>query len=390
MSQIRKKFLSISPLAALFVGFMVAVGLFGLLYTGNHFPVQATGEQKVVFDPMAISRIAEKAADAVVAIETTIKSDDSTKDPFFEEYRRFRRFFNLPELPQEREAQKGYGSGFIVDAKGYIVTNYHVVRNAQKVQVRLLGDEQRYSAEVLDVNPDVDIAVLKINVNKKLTALPMGSSQKARVGEWVIAIGNPFGMEHTVTVGVLSAKERQVATQVGRRNQVYNNLLQTDAAINPGNSGGPLINLKGEVIGVNSMINAAGQNLGFAQPIDNIKDVVYDVIKFGKSQQPWLGISFDSLTNLSDDTKAYFGLEKLSTGLLIQGVFPDSPAEKAGLERFDVLLEIDKKPLKEGKDLIDFIKKQKPGNVVTLLINRKGQIKVFKVTLAEKPKTEWD
>lgn len=388
MSLFRKISWQKGTILTLVIGAALAFGLSTFYSTGNGSPVHAAAKETVVFDPMAISRIAEKAANAVVAIETTFKTSSRSNDPFFEDYQKFRRYFNLPDLPQEREAQKGYGSGFIVDSRGYVVTNYHVIKNAEKVQVRLLGDDKLYPAEVLDVNSEVDIAVIKIKTDKKMSFIPMGSSQNARVGEWVIAIGNPLGMEHTVTVGVLSAKDRQVVAQVGRQNQVYNNLLQTDAAINPGNSGGPLINIRGQVIGVNSMMNAAAQNLGFAQPIDNIKNFVHDVIKYGKSEQAWLGVAISAISNLDNDTKGYLGLGNSSSGLLVESVSPDSPAAKAGIERFDVIQEINKTPLKESIDLVDYIKKQKPGTVVTLLINRKGQVRAVKVELKEKPRID--
>ena len=367
------------------VGLAIALVLAGAFSINLVNKARADEPMPSVYDPLAIARIAEKLAPSVVSIETVTKSSAQGKNPF--DTPEFRRFFGLPDEPQEQNPSKGYGSGFIVDERGFIITNYHVVQNAESIEVKLLGGKKSYPAEFLDGDPEIDIAVLKINSDQKLTAAPIGSSEATKVGEWVVAIGNPLGMSHTVTVGVVSAKGRQVPITNGRRAQIYDNLLQTDAAINPGNSGGPLINLKGQVIGVNSAVSASGQNIGFAQPIDAAKDFVQDVIDHGKSQRAWLGVMVVGVTELDEDTRTYFNLSSDSSGLLVTDVYRNSPAISAGIQQYDIILEYNKTPLKTGKDLVDLVKKSKPGDKVSLLVNRKGKILVIKAELAEKTRS---
>ena len=207
-------------------------------------------------DPNAIADMVEQVGPAVVMINTTVVQNARNRsfldDPFF------RYFFGdrIPSVPSEQRTQ-GLGSGFITSADGYILTNEHVVEGADEVKVTVSGYDDPFVAEVVGTDRELDLAVLKINAPKKLPTVKMGNSDTTRVGEWVVAIGNPYGLDHTVTVGVVSAKGRPVPVE----NRIYKNLLQTDTAINPGNSGGPLLNLKGEVIGINTAVNAAGQGL---------------------------------------------------------------------------------------------------------------------------------
>jgi serine protease Do len=364
----------------------LAVGIVLAVTLGFNLVNKARADDQLlsINDPLAIARITEKLAPAVVSIETVMKSDVKGKNPF--DTPEFRRFFGFPDEPQEQESSKGFGSGFIVDERGFIITNYHVVQNAEAIEVKLLGGKKSYPAEFLDGDPEIDIAILKIKADQKLTVAPIGSSDATKVGEWVVAIGNPLGMSHTVTVGVVSAKGRQVPITNGRRAQIYDNLLQTDAAINPGNSGGPLINLKGQVIGINSAVSATGQNIGFAQPIDVAKDLIQDVIEHGKSQRAWLGVLVIGVTELDDDTRSYFNLSSDTSGLLVTDVVPNSPAMSAGIQQYDIVLEYNKTQLKTGKDLVNLVRKSKPGDNISLLVNRNGRILAIKAKLVEKPK----
>lgn len=366
---------------------LIAGIIFGGVILGLNQRSTALAEEAtpIVYDPLAIAKIAEKLAPSVVSIETTMKSTAREKSPFNDP--NFRRFFGLPDEPQGKEDSRGYGSGFIVDRRGYIITNHHVVQNAETIQVKLLGDKNSYPAQILDSDPDIDIAVLKFDPGKDLSAASFGSSEKMKVGEWVVAIGNPLGMAHTVTVGVISAKGRQIPIADGRRAKVYDDLLQTDAAINPGNSGGPLINLQGQVIGVNSAVSATGQGIGFAQPIDKIRDFVLDVVANGKSTRPWLGVVMIGVNDLDAETRSYFNLDNLKTGVLITEVSPDSPAQAAKLQQYDVILEINKKPVKTAQEMVDAIRALKPGNNISLLIQREGRVMAIRAKLADRPRS---
>lgn len=221
----------------------------------------------------AIAEIVEKTGPAVVKIETYVstKSRQNTyfDDPFYRE------FFGQFDYTPEQKVQQGIGSGFIISADGYILTNEHVISNAQEIQVSVVGISKPLTARVIGVDEELDLAVLKIDAGKKLPTIKLGDSNDVDVGNWVIAIGNPYSLDHTVTVGVISAKGRPVTVQ----DRNYRNLLQTDASINPGNSGGPLLNLQGEVIGINTAVGSSAQGIGFAIPSDTVKSVLDELIK---------------------------------------------------------------------------------------------------------------
>ncbi|MFN3406547.1 MAG: DegQ family serine endoprotease [Caldimicrobium sp.] len=323
----------------------------------------------------AFSLIAEKSAPAVVYIETerVVTSPPIPPFPFdFFGDEFFRRFFSPP-----RYRERGAGSGFIISKDGYIVTNNHVIEKAQKITVKLL-DGRSFQGKVVGTDPFSDIALIKVEANN-LPTLPLGNSDTLRVGEWVIAIGNPFGLTHTVTVGVVSAKGR---SGIGITD--IEDFIQTDAAINPGNSGGPLLNLKGEVIGMNTAIfsrSGGYMGIGFAIPINLVKAVVEQIKTNGKVERGWLGVIIQDLTpELAKD----LGI-KVSEGVLITEVIPDSPAAKAGLKEKDVILSINGKPVKNVLELRNQVLLLKPNTVAEVEILRGNEKRKIKVTI-EAPK----
>jgi len=262
-------------------------------------------------------------------------------DPFNDFWKRF---FGGP-TPRGPQRQRSLGSGFIIDGDGSILTNNHVVENASKIVVKLAGDEQDYEAKVIGRDAKTDIAVIKINVKTTLAAANLGDSDRLEVGEWVMAIGNPFGLDGTVTSGIVSAKGRHNITQ-----GPYDNFIQTDASINPGNSGGPLINLRGEVIGINTAIfSRTGGNIGigFAIPINLVKEVLPQLRGKGKVTRGYLGVLIQKVT---PEIAESLGMDK-GYGALVANVSKDGPAEKAGVKVGDVIVEFDGKEVKDSGDL---------------------------------------
>ncbi|HHD64494.1 MAG TPA: Do family serine endopeptidase [Desulfobulbaceae bacterium] len=291
----------------------------------------------------AFAAVVKKAGPAVVYVEVEKSVHvaggqgspyDFFSDPFFERF--FGPQFKHPRIPRQREfKQRGAGSGFIIDADGYILTNNHVVSDADKITVRL-SDEREFTAKVVGTDPQSDVALIKID-GKNLPVLPLGNSDKLQVGEWVIAIGNPFELYQTVTVGVVSAKGRN---RMGISD--YENYIQTDAAINPGNSGGPLLNIHGEAIGINSAIfsrSGGYMGIGFAIPINMAKNIEQQLLQHGKVTRGWLGVM---IQNVNKDLAKSFNLTS-THGVLISEVSAHSPAEKAGIKQGDVVLAIDGK-----------------------------------------------
>ncbi len=320
-----------------------------------------------------IADIVKSAGPAVVKISVE-KTRSMSVDPFWNDP--FFRYFFGSNIPERPRTETGLGSGFIISSDGYILTNEHVISGADKITVTIWGDKKEYSARLVGADYDLDLAVLKIQAGKSLPYLKLGDSEKIEVGNWVIAIGNPYGFDHTVTVGVISAKGRPVPVE-GR---YYKNLLQTDAAINPGNSGGPLLNLKGEVVGINTAV-AQAQGIGFAIPSRTVQDVLDDLMHKGKVIRPWLGIQMHSLT---PQLAEYFGLPN-TNGVVVVGVVPGSPADKAGLRQGDVILQIDRQAVKDAEDLAERIKKTKVGQKILLLVYRENQHMYLTVEVGEKP-----
>ncbi|HHB76593.1 MAG TPA: DegQ family serine endoprotease [Desulfobulbus sp.] len=328
--------------------------------------------------------VVKKAQPAVVyiGIEKSIQAAggpnpyDFFNDPFFQRF--FGPQFRHPRVPHRREfKQRGAGSGFIIAKNGYILTNNHVVADADKITVRL-SDEREFKAKVVGTDPQSDVALIKID-GKNLPVLPLGNSDKIQVGEWVIAIGNPFELMQTVTVGVVSAKGRN---RMGISE--YENYIQTDAAINPGNSGGPLLNIHGEAIGINSAIfskSGGYMGIGFAIPINMAKNIEQQLLKNGKVTRGWLGVI---IQDMNEDLARSFNL-KTDKGVLISEVSKDSPADKAGLKQGDVVLAIDGKAVENVAGLRNTIAMTAPGTKLVLKVIRDGKTYSIPVTIGRQP-----
>ena len=288
---------------------------------------------------------------------------DLFNDDFFE------RFFGhrYPQQQRPREyKQKGWGSGFIFSDEGYVLTNHHVVGDADKIVVRL-SDGREFGAKIVGSDPSSDVAIIKIEKGEDLPVLPLGDSDALEVGEWVMAIGNPFGLSHTLTVGVVSAKGR---TSVGITD--YEDFIQTDAAINPGNSGGPLINMKGEAVGINSAIfskSGGYMGIGFAIPINMVKSIKDQLVTAGKVSRGYLGISIQDITS---ELKETFDL-KTTEGVLISDVSDDSPAHNAGLKQGDVVVEFNDKKVENTGQFRNMVSLTPPGNKANLVVIRNGK-----------------
>jgi serine protease Do len=290
------------------------------------------------------------------------------RDPF-EEF--FERFFG-GENPQREFRRRSLGSGFIINREGYIVTNNHVVENASDIKVSL-SDKEEYDAKVIGRDPKTDVALIKIEAKRELPAVALGDSGKLRVGEWVMAIGNPFGLGHTVTTGIVSAKGRTIGAGP------YDEFIQTDASINPGNSGGPLFNMNGEVIGINTAIIAAGQGIGFAIPSNVAKDLLVQLREKGRVVRGWLGVQVQRVT---PELAKSFGLDR-ERGALVADVMSETPAEKAGIERGDIIIEFNGRKIDEMNDLPRVVANTPPNADVPVKILHKGQEKIVHVKIAE-------
>jgi serine protease Do len=320
-------------------------------------------------------QVAKKVQPSVVSIRSERTVTASPGEGFGEDFFRgtpFEDFFKQHGGPPMKRRQMGEGSGVIVDAKGYILTNYHVVLGADKLTIRLF-DGKELKGTVQGTDPKTDLAVVYVEA-KDLPAATLGDSDKLQVGEWAIAIGSPFGLEETVTVGVISAKGR-----TGLGTGTYEDFIQTDASINPGNSGGPLVNIDGEVIGINAMIIQPGQGIGFAIPINLAKTIMMELIKQGKVVRPWVGIGLQDLT---PELRKSFNVEE-KEGALISQVFEGSPAEKAGLKVGDIVVEIDGKKIKSSQDVVREVLKKQVGQKIEITIIREGKRMEVAVTTTE-------
>jgi serine protease Do len=323
--------------------------------------------------------LAKRLKPTVVNIRTTknIKPRQRTRHPqfqqnpsnnFFDDF--FGHFFD--EAPQQRpRREQSLGTGFIISDEGYILTNNHVVNGADEVMVKL-ADGREIKGEIKGSDEKLDLALIKISDKEKLPVAELGDSDSLEVGEWVMAIGNPFGLAQTVTAGIVSAKGRVIGSGP------YDDYIQTDASINPGNSGGPLFSVNGKVIGINTAIISGGQGIGFAIPINMAKDVVAQLRDKGKVTRGYLGIHFQPLTA---DLAKSFGLNT-DKGALIANVEKDAPAEKAGLKAGDIILEYDGKPITEGNELPRYVALTPINKKVMLVIFRDGKRQEVAVTIA--------
>ena len=313
----------------------------------------------------AFSTVARKVTPCVVNISTISKK--KIVQPFFEMNPFFEDFFGAPQYRRD----KSLGSGFILSSDGYIVTNDHVVRDAETIQVKLSNDKV-YDAKVVGRDQKSDIAVIKIHAADLPTAV-LGDSDKLEVGQWAIAIGNPFGLDRTMTVGVVSA--------TGRSNmgiETYENFIQTDASINPGNSGGPLLNVYGEVIGINTAIVAAGQGIGFAIPVNMAKPIITQLIQKGNVSRGWLGVTIQPVT---EELAKSFGLRQ-AKGALVNDVLKGSPADKAGIRQGDVITGFNGSEVKDPAHLQRLVSEAGVGKPVRVTVVRDGKTLDLNMTLA--------
>jgi len=345
--------------------------------------MQAEGLSKAIGLQDAFSEVADKAFPAVVVINVTKKVENNRQQqmpqmpPGFE-------FFYGPRHRQPQQGQQqvhGSGSGFIINKEGYIVTNHHVVGDSDKIMVEF-QNKKEYEAELIGSDKKSDLAVIKIDTGKELPYLNFADSDKVRVGYWAIAIGAPFNMDYSMTVGIVSQKARAVGLNV------YENYIQTDASINPGNSGGPLLNINGEVIGVNDFIispngsRSGNIGLGFAIPSNMAKNIIEQLIDKGNVERPWVGIA---MQNLDDQIRKHLNV---TSGVLIREVFEDNPAANYGLENGDVITHVGGRAVNDSHDLQFAILNYKPGEMIPFTIIRDGEKMVIKVKADRQKKDE--
>ncbi len=331
-------------------------------------PPVAKPAPELISTQQAFIEVSRKVTPSVVNIRAARIRSGSELGPLFEDF--FGDLFRRQPRPQSKE--QSLGSGFLLTGDGYILTNEHVIKGAEEIKVRL-SDQRVYAGKVVGVDPRTDVAVLKIDGAEDLPAAVLGDSDALQVGQWALAIGNPFGLDRTLTVGVISATSR---TDLGIED--YEDFIQTDASINPGNSGGPLLNIYGEVVGINTAIVASGQGIGFAIPINMARQIADQLIETGEVARGWLGVSIQPL---SPELAESFGLDKV-TGALVNQVLPGTPAERAGLKRGDILLAFNGKPIRGVRDLQLQVAGTGAGNTAELQVLREGRRLTLKVTLA--------
>lgn len=367
------------------IGVIIGLGISSNLNLLSDAYTEETNISKESID--ILSKTGQAMAEVAAAVKPAVVNISSIKtvriqgmpSPFFEDPF-FRRFFGDDFFPFQRPReykQAGLGSGVIVDKDGYILTNNHVIRGADEIKVKL-SDKREFKGKVIGTDPKTDLAVIKIDSNN-LPAIKLGDSDKLKVGETVIAIGNPFGLNQTVTSGIVSATGR---ANVGIAE--YEDFIQTDAAINPGNSGGALVNVRGELVGINTAIfsmSGGYQGIGFAIPSNMAKVVMDSLIKKGKVVRGWLGVSIQPVT---PELAKQFGL-KDNKGALVGDVVEDSPAEKAGIQHGDVIIEFDGKEVTDPSSLRNSVAGTSPGKKVSLKILRDGKVQKVDVTIAELP-----
>ena len=381
----RKKTFSSAPIALGLVFMMAA--LFTIMSVFSIPVIHAAAAENqghIRWVPDNFSDLAEKYSPAVVNIRSEKNGNRRKKaDPHFRggpfnKNEPFHDFFEkfFGGRPNQGFKQRSLGSGFIIDQSGFIVTNNHVVEGADKIKV-ILKDEREFDAEVKGRDPNTDLALIKIKSDGNLPSIQFGNSDDIKVGEWVMAIGNPFGLEHTVTVGIISAKGRVIGSGP------YDDFIQTDASINPGNSGGPLINMEGKVVGINTAIIAGGQGIGFAIPVNMAKGIIEQLQTKGEVTRGWLGIGIQDLT---EELKAYYGV-KGDAGVLVTKVFPGDPAEKAGIRAKDIILAVNGKKVDSSRELSLTIAESAVGQKTQLLVLRDGAEKTFAIELGKRPET---
>ena len=399
MSRERKATARAASAVAL-IGAIAAVGAVGGVVSSKHLAATTalTAPSTVLESrslPGSFAPIIERVAPAVVSIRVTGHAPRATAEegrPGLDIPEPFRRFFgeefgrrmspNGENGDRQRRAPlvQGMGSGFFIDADGHVVTNNHVVAEAEKIEI-VLKDGQVYQATLVGRDPKTDLALLKVSADRAFPFVSFGSSSAARVGDWVIALGNPFGLGHTATTGIVSARGRDIGAGP------YDDFLQIDAAINRGNSGGPTFNARGEVIGVNTAIispSGASAGIGFAVPSDMAKGVIAQLKATGKVARGWLGVNIQAVT---DDLAAGLGMAK-AEGALVAGITDDSPAAKAGLRQGDVIVAVDGNRIEQMRELPRLIAGIAAGKDAQLTIRRDGAEKTLTVNIGKMPETE--
>jgi serine protease Do len=386
--------------------FLLVIVLLGFMYVRSKiftreswFDATNVNVKKVAFDKglPSLSDLIKDVKPSVVNISTTtVFKGPDMQERFFGQQNPFKDFFGndffekfFGDAPRREFKHRSLGSGFIIDREGYILTNNHVVEKAVSIKVKL-SDEKEYDAKVIGKDAKTDIALIKIDAKHNLPVAAFGDSGKLEVGDWVIAIGNPFGLEQTVTAGIVSAKGRVIGAGP------YDDFIQTDASINPGNSGGPLFNLKGEVVGINTAIVSGGQGIGFAIPINVAKEMLSQLKSKGKVTRGWLGVSIQKVT---PEIAKGFGLKE-SEGALVSDVMEHSPAEKAGIKRGDIIISFNGKKIKEMDMLPRLVGGTEIGKQAKVGIIRDGknievnvvidELKEESVQASRKPEVEKD
>lgn len=355
------------------------------------FANSATAEESKIHFQTSHSDPSSRRTPIVTAIEKTssvvvnISTEKIVKqrNPFSNFGRDFFNddFFNhfFDSFPETTYTQQTLGSGCIIDPKGYILTNEHVILRASKIKV-ISPNNQEYEARLVGADSRIDLAIIKIDADKKLPIAQIGDSDSLMIGETVIAIGNPFGLEHTVTTGVVSAVNRSIKID---EEKVYSDFIQTDASINPGNSGGPLININGEVVGINTAIYPQGEGIGFAIPINKAKLAISDLVNYGEVKKAWLGIKVQGLTR---ELASQFGVNG-ANGILIADVIAKSPADKAGLQRGDIIIEINSTPVRNTGDYHSKIGTVITGEKLDFSILRNNKTKKIRIIPENIPKS---
>lgn len=324
-----------------------------------------------------IAEAVERVGSTVVRIDAARQVSRPIPEPFKNPL--FRHFFGEDMPSPERQVERGTGSGFILSSDGRIITNAHVVAGADTVKVKL-KDGREFEGQVVGTDPVTDVAAIKISATG-LPTVQLGKAEDLIPGEWAIAIGNPLGLDNTVTVGIISALDRS-SSQVGVPNKRVN-FIQTDAAINPGNSGGPLLNGRGEVIGINTAIRANAQGLGFAIPVETAERIVNQLFATGQAEHPYLGIQMVTLTpgmrkEINQSNETDFKVTQ-DTGVLIVSVIPDSPAQKAGFLPGDIIQKVGNKQVKNAADVQTRVEGSRVGTDLAVEVNRQGKVEVLLV-----------
>ena len=385
--KLNNKRYGVIPLMAIGLPFLVAGLLLasGLNWTKPSVAEDLTGGPHVTTTsppvmPSSFAELAEKLSPTVVNVKVT-KIEQATfhgsqmpDGPFGDFFKRF--FEEMPQMPENHRTQ-GAGSGVIISKDGYILTNNHVIEGAKEVTVTV-ADKNEYKARVVGADPKTDLAVLKIEANKSLPSAALGDSEQLKVGDWVVAIGNPFGLSHTVTSGIVSAKGRVIGAGP------YDDFIQTDASINPGNSGGPLFNMRGKVVGINTAIIPYGQGIGFAIPVNTAKPLIPQLVSKGEVTRGYLGVSIQSIT---PDLAKALKIEDRE-GALVADVISGSPAEKGGIERGDIIIAYDGKAVKDSHDLPAMVAATPVDKEVTVTILRHGKEQNLTMQVGKLPSEE--